>query len=243
MRLGFGFAIFLSLIFASNLARGDVKQAYYDSKIQQELVEFAENLVGTKFDSSICLPNTIDCENKKTFYYPWSGNQPPERIYYFIKGKRQVEQYKDIFGVLVETDSKSIILETKFVFSYDYDYFMARGIPPKFIDIKDLKTYFPMLKEYIKIKKLSFDETISFIDNGGLEFYPNLSSVGQRFYRTPRYPIGDDFYSSSIEHRSGFNFISPNWPDYLRVFRSQDGAVKLEYSNNGSYWVSDPTAK
>ncbi len=242
MKLGLKFFILLFFIFISPLAKGEITQAYYDSEVQRELVEFGEDLVGTEFNSSICLPNTINCTNKKTFYYPWSGNQPPERIYYFVGGLRQDGQYEDTLLLLVETNSENIVLETKVFFTYDKNGLMRRGIPPKFIDFRDLKTYFPILKEYIKINKLSFDETISFIDNGGLEFYPNLSSVGQRFYRTPRYPIGDDFYASSIEHRVGLNF-NPNWPDYLRVFRSQDGAVKLEYSNNGSYWVSDPTAK
>ncbi len=242
MRLGFGFAIFLSLISVSNLARGEVTQAYYDSKIQQELVEFAEKLVGTEFDSSICLPNIKKCKNTKFSQFPWTNAIPLERIYYLVRGESHVEQYDDIWVLLVEMNNENIILETKLLFIYDDNDFLSREITPRFIDFKDLKTYFPILKEYVRINEFNVDETISFIDNSALVFRPNLSSLGKRAYQTPRRPESHNFSPIPIEARAGFSF-SHDGTEYLRVTQSEDGAVKLEYSKNSSHWVSSPTVK
>lgn len=242
MRLGFKILVLVFFLSLGSLARGNNMSIYFDSKVWKELTEFSEGLIGKRYVSNICLPNTKNCRNKRFSHYPWKESQPIERIYYIIYGERDFEQYQDTFVLLVETDAKNIVLDTKLKFGYDRTNFSGRGILPHFSYFENLKVFFAILREYLKAKNINYDQATMLINESGLELVPNLSAENQRVYRNPRYLEGDSFESSSIEARSGFN-LNPNWPDYIRLSRGDDSFPVLEFSNNGTFWVDSPNVK
>ena len=213
--------------------------AYFDSKVWKELTEFSEELIGKRYVPNICLPNTRNCRNKRFSHYPWEESQPIERIYYITYGERDFKHHHDVFSLIIETDEKNIVLDTKLTFRYDSESFSTREIIPHFSYFADLKIFFGILQDYIKANNLNFDQATILIDGSGLELVPELSSESRRIYRNVKYPEGNSFESSSIETRAGFN-VNPNWPDYIRLSRGNDSFLVLEFSNNESFWVDNP---
>ena len=242
MLLGYRILVLLLFLSLSNLARSDNMNAYFDSKTWEELTEFGNGLIGRNYDKNICLPNTINCKNKRFSHYPWKESQPIERVYYIIYGERNFESYHDSFSLIVETDEKNIVINTKLTFGYDSRNFSTRGILPHFSNFTDMKIFFSILQDYIKSNDLNFDQAKILIDGSGLQFIPELSSETQRVYINVKYPESNSFESSSIEARAGFN-LNPNWPDYLKISWRNDSFPILEFSKNGSFWVNDPTVK
>ena len=236
MRLGFKILVLVSLLSLGSLASANNMNTYFDSKVWEELTEFSEGLIGKRYAPNICLPNTRNCRNKRFSHYPWEESQPIERIYYITYGERDFEHHYDAFSLIVETDNKNIVLDTKLTFVYDSKSFSTRGIIPHFSYFADVKIFFSILQDYIKANNLNFDQATALINGSGLELVPELSSESQRIYRNVKYPEGNSFESSSIEARAGFN-INPNWPDYIRLSRGNNSFLVLEFSNNGSFWV------
>lgn len=235
----------LVLLFACVLVRSESMQVYFDSKFSQEVLDFSKGLIGKKFNANVCIPGVEKCKSKRLSQFPLIDKHSPKMIYYRIVGFRQVGQYEDRMILLIETDSNDIILAAEFFFIYDENDFLSRGIfhEVKYNDFKSLKTYLFLLKEYVKSNALSFDEIVSLLDDSGLDLFQkpymmDPSLVDLRNYRTMA--VGFIFEEGSLGARAGLNFMPGASDKYIRVFRGNDNLPVLEYSVNGSYWVSEP---